>query len=246
MRKFIQFFFAGLMLSFFSCSNKVRQENRVVVTIEPQRYFAERLAHPVFEIETMVAPGTSPESYDPTPQQMVRLAKCKAYFGIGPLGFELAWLDKLKQNNPHVRFFDNSKDVSFILSEAHRHDSESGMEPHIWTSPRNALIIVQNMYEAFSEIDPLHKTAFGENLTDLQNEITQTDETVRALLNRSSQNAFVIYHPALTYFAQDYGLKQYAIETDGKEPSTEQLKRLIDTVKREKIKTVFIQQEFDR
>jgi zinc transport system substrate-binding protein len=244
MNKFVPFFVVGLIL--LSCSNKIRQENRITVTIETQRYFAERLAHPFFEIETMVAPGTSPESYDPTPQQMVLLAKCRAYFGIGPLGFELAWLDKLKQNNPGVRFFDNSKDASFIASESHHHGSESGIDPHIWTSPRKALVIVQNMYDALTEIDPQNKNVFGENLKDLRNEIIQTDETVQALLNRSSQKAFVIYHPALTYFAQDYGLKQYSIETDGKEPSTEQLRRLVDTVKREKVKTVFIQQEFDR
>ncbi|MDR2804381.1 MAG: zinc ABC transporter substrate-binding protein [Dysgonamonadaceae bacterium] len=246
MDKIIRFFFVGFIPFLFSCSNKIQQENRIVVTIEVQRYFAERLAHPFFEIETMVAPGTSPESYDPTPQQMVQLAKSKAYFGIGPLGFELAWLDKLKQNNPNVCFFDNSKGISFIASESHHHVFESGIDPHIWTSPRNVLIIVQNMYEALTAIDPQNESVYRERLKDLRNEIIQTGETVQALLNRSSQKAFVIYHPALAYFAQDYGLKQYPIEIDGKEPSPEQLKKLVDTVKKEKIKTVFIQQEFDR
>ena len=46
--------------------------------------------------------------------------------------------------------------------------------------------------------------------------------------------------------ARDYGLTQYCIETDGKEPSPEQLKTLIETAKAEGIKTVFIQQEFDK
>ncbi|MDR0680499.1 MAG: zinc ABC transporter substrate-binding protein [Dysgonamonadaceae bacterium] len=243
----LRFFFVGFILFLFSCSNKIQQENRIVVTIEVQRYFAERLAHPFFEVETMVAPGTSPESYDPTPQQMVRLAKSSAYFGIGPLGFERAWLDKLKQNNPKVRFFDNSKGISFIASESHHHGAdESGIDPHIWTSPRNVLIIVQNMYEALTAIDPQNESVYRENLKDLRNEIIQTGEMVQALLNRSSQKAFVVYHPALAYFAQDYGLKQYPIEVDGKEPSPEQLKELVDLVKREKVKTVFIQQEFDR
>jgi zinc transport system substrate-binding protein len=242
----LRLFFAGLMLFLFSCSSKMQQENRIVVTIEVQRYFAERLAHPFFEVETMVAPGTSPESYDPTPQQMVQLAKSSAYFGIGPLGFELAWLDKLKQNNPNVYFFDNSKDISFIASESHHHGTVAGIDPHVWTSPRNVLIIVQNMYEALTAIDPQNESVYRENLKNLRNEIIQTGETVQTLLNRSAQKAFVIYHPALAYFAQDYGLKQYPIEIDGKEPSPEQLKKLVDLVKKEKIKTVFIQQEFDR
>jgi zinc transport system substrate-binding protein len=247
MNQFIRCLFAGFILFFFSCSNKIQQENQIMVTIEPQRYFAERLAHPFFEIQTMVAPGTSPESYDPMPQQMVRLAKSKAYFGIGPLGFETAWLDKLKQNNPQVRFFDTGKSVPFMHSESHVHQgSESGIDPHIWTSPQRALLIAENMYEALTEIDPQNKTVYSENLKELRNEIIQTGETVQALLSRSSSKAFVIYHPALTYFAHDYGLKQYCIETDGKEPSPEQLKRLVDTAKNEKVRIVFIQQEFDR
>jgi zinc transport system substrate-binding protein len=244
MNRFIPFFLVGFAVSFFSCSGSMQQENRIFVTIEPQRYFAERLAHPFFEIETMVAPGTSPESYDPTPRQMVRLAKSRAYFGIGPLGFELAWLDKLKQNNPAVLFFDNSRNVSFVAGESHHHGTH-GMDPHIWTSPQTALLIVQNMYDALVELDPGNRDAYAGNRDDLRREILQTDTIVRSLLNRSSQKAFIIYHPALTYFAHDYGLTQYAIESEGKEPAAEQLKQLIDAG-RGTVKTVFIQQEFDR
>ena len=62
----------------------------------------------------------------------------------------------------------------------------------------------------------------------------------------SSPKAFLIYHPALTYFAEDYGWTQISIETDGKEPSPAQLARIIQACKEKQVRTIFVQQEFDR
>jgi len=96
------------------------------------------------------------------------------------------------------------------------------------------------------EIDPEHIDIYRKNREKLLSEIDETDRIVRSYLEHSSQKAFIIYHPALTYLARDYGLIQYAIETEGKEPSPEQLKQLVDLAGKESIRTVFIQQEFDR
>ncbi|GHT66375.1 zinc ABC transporter substrate-binding protein [Bacteroidia bacterium] len=219
-----------------------------MVTIEPQRYFASQLADTLFTVETMVPPGTSPETYDPSPNQMAGLARAKAYFCIGYIGFEQAWMDKLKANQPNVKFFDNSKDISLIKTNAHAHEGHhhGDVDPHIWSSPREALTIVKNMYEALVEIDPAHEAVYTENRQKLTEKMTETDKKMTDILKSSSQKAFVIYHPALAYFARDYGLTQYCIENDGKEPSPEQLKKLVETVKSLQVKTIFVQQEFDR
>ena len=241
MRKF--FLSAGLIWLLFSCSNKVQQENTITVTIEPQRYFAEQLTDSLFQIKCMVPAGSSPETYDPTPVQMAKLARSKAYFCIGYIGFEEVWINKLKQNYPQIPFFDNSTGISLISSE---HSHEGGVDPHIWSSPKAARLIVQNMCSALSEIDPANKDRYVANLQHLLEYIDDIDKRVTQLVRNSSQKAFIIYHPALTYFARDYEITQYSIETDGKEPSPEQLKTLMKVVKEKGIKTVFVQQEFDR
>ena len=219
-----------------------------MVTIEPQRYFASQLADTLFAIETMVPPGTSPETYDPSPNQMVDLARAKAYFCIGYIGFEQAWMDKLKANQPHVKFFDNSQGISLIKTDVQTYGGHyhGNVDPHIWSSPKEALMIVNNMYKALVEIDSVHKAIYTENFQKLTEKITKTDEKITNILKSSPQKAFVIYHPALSYFARDYGLTQYCIENDGKEPSPEQLKKLVETVKNTGVKTIFVQQEFDR
>jgi len=238
----------GLVWLLFACSNKARQENIITVTIEPQRYFAGQLADSLFRIECMVPAGTSPETYDPTPAQMANLARSKAYFCIGHIGFEEVWIDKLKQNYPQIPFFDNSSGIPLITGHFHAgsHPHEQGIDPHTWSSPKAARLIVQNMYTALVEIDSSNGEKYAANLGRLLEKIDSVDESVARILSNSSQKAFIIYHPALTYFARDYGLTQYSIETDGKEPSPEQLKTLIETAKEKGIKTVFVQQEFDR
>jgi len=240
-------FWSFLLL--FSCSNTVQQENIITVTIEPQRYLAEQLTDSLFKIESMVPAGTSPETYDPTPAQMAKLARSKAYFCIGHIGFEEVWLDKLQQNNPQITFFDNSKGIALITSEhthSDNHAHEHGIDPHIWSSPQAVRLIVQNMYNALTEIDEANKKHYEDNLKRLLRQIDAVDEKIKQTLQHSSQQAFIIYHPALSYFARDYGLTQYSIENDGKEPTPEQLKRLIEVAKEKGIKTVFVQQEFDR
>jgi len=247
MRKY--FLYGGFIILFFACSNKVQQENIITVTIEPQRYFLEQLVDTFFRVECMVPAGTSPETYDPAPAQMAKLARSKAYFCIGHIGFEEVWIDKLKQNHPQIPFFDNSTGISPVTSE-HSHSSddshEHGVDPHTWSSPKAVRLIVQNMYQSLIEIDPENKERYAGNLQGLLDHIDVIDREITQILQNSSQKAFIIYHPALTYFARDYGLTQYSIEAGGKEPSPEQLKTLIETAKEKGIKTVFVQQEFDR
>jgi len=242
-------FLSGLICILFACTNKVQQENVITVTIEPQRYFAEQLTDSLFRIECMVPAGTSPETYDPTPLQMANLARSKAYFCIGHIGFEEVWMDKLKQNYPQIHFFDNSAGIPLIMSghsHSANHSHEQGIDPHTWSSPKAVRVIVQNMYVALVDIDPANKSRYAANLQRLLEQVDSIDLKITQILQNSSQKGFIIYHPALTYFARDYGLTQYSIEADGKEPSPEQLKTLMETVKEKGIKTVFVQQEFDR
>jgi zinc transport system substrate-binding protein len=245
MKKFPYLLFWLSVSVWVSCSGKIQREKTIMVTIEPQRFFAEQLTDTLFSVVSMVLPGTSPETYDPTPAQMIRLSNSSAYFGIGPIGFEEVWLDNLKKNNPHLLFFDNSRGIDWIAPENQAH-SHHGQDPHIWTSPKQALTIVRNMYEALLELDADNAVKYRENFEQLVHEINETDRIIQSHLNRSSQKAFIIYHPTLTYFAREYGLTQYALEIEGKEPTPEQMRQLIDIAKEKNIKTIFVQQEFDR
>lgn len=233
-----------------ACGNTTQKSEKPIltVTLEPLRYFTEAIAGDNYEVVSMVPKGSSPESYDPTPQQLVNLSKSQAYFRIGYIGFEQAWMKKLEANCPNMKVYDTSKGIDLIRDKGHWHGDhfhEGGVEPHVWNSTQNALIIADNIYQALCELDSTHQEDYQKRLDVLKETIRQTDANVRTLLE-NADSTFLIYHPALSYFARDYGLKQVSIEEGGKEPSPAQLKALIETCRNENVHTIFVQQEFDQ
>ena len=233
-----------------ACGNTTQKSEKPILTItlEPLRYFTEAIAGDNYEVVSMVPKGSSPESYDPTPQQLVNLSKSQAYFRIGYIGFEQAWMKKLEANCPNMKVYNTSKGIDLIRDKGHWHGDhfhEGGVEPHVWNSIQNALIIADNIYQALCELDSTHQEDYQKRLDVLKQTIRQTDANVRTLLE-NADSTFLIYHPALSYFARDYGLKQVSIEEGGKEPSPAQLKALIETCRNENVHTIFVQQEFDQ
>lgn len=233
-----------------ACGNTTQKSEKPIltVTLQPLRYFTEAIAGDNYEVVSMVPKGSSPESYDPTPQQLVNLSKSQAYFRIGYIGFEQAWMKKLEANCPDMKVYDTSKGIDLIRDKGHWHGDhfhEGGVEPHVWNSTQNALIIADNIYQALCELDSTHQEDYQKRLDVLKQTIRQTDANVRTLLE-NADSTFLIYHPALSYFARDYGLKQVSIEEGGKEPSPAQLKALIETCRNENVHTIFVQQEFDQ
>ena len=258
---------AGLL--FFSCRQADRSEKVISVTIEPQRYFVEQLVDSLFKIQTAVPAGTSPETYDPSPVQITDLSKSAAYFAIGHIGFELQWLDKIKKNHPDLPVYDTSLGLELIETgcssedthahsedcdhghqhgkSCHQHEHSHGsVDPHTWSSPKQMKLIVRNMCKALIAVDPANETLYKKNLSALEKEIALTDSILTDVLATASSHSFIIYHPALTYLARDYGLTQYCIEADGKEPSPSQLQFLSSIAAKEGVKVVFIQEEFDK
>lgn len=233
-----------------ACGNTSQKNEKPVltVTLEPLRYFTEAIAGEHFQVVSMVPKGSSPESYDPTPQQLVGLSQSRTYFRIGYIGFEQTWMKKLEANCPDMKVFDTSRGVDLIRAEGHWHGDhfhEGGVEPHIWNSTRNAVVIAENIYTALCELDAAHQAEYQQRLDSLKQTIGCLDQNIRTLLE-NADSTFLIYHPALSYFARDYGLKQLSIEEGGKEPSPAQLKALIETCRKENAHTIFVQQEFDQ
>ena len=235
-----------LFLAVGCTSSSTGKEALVSVTIEPQCYFVEKIGGADFMVNSVIPSGQSPETYDPTPKQMMRIGQSRAYLRIGYIGFEQAWMKNLEEQNPHMQVFDLSKGMTFIENEepdSHHHGS---VDPHIWTSIRGAQVIARNVRDALSALNPEHKADYALRYDSLMQEIEDTKMQMSRLLEPYKGTSFIIYHPALTYFAQEFGLNQLCIELDGKEPSPAQLTELIETARASQAKVVFVQQEFDQ
>lgn len=220
----------------------------LTVSIEPLRYLAERIAGDGFRVETFVPKGSSPETYEPTPEQMVKLSESLAFFMVGDLGFERTWADKLRQTASDVPFVRTSEGIR--LAGGHRHGTatpeEEATDPHVWTSPAGMRTLAQNICTSLCRLDTARAGQFRQNLRQVLADIQSTEDSIRHMVESTPQKTFLIYHPTLTYFARDFGLEQVAIEADGKEPSPAQIVRLIRLCRERKARTIFIQKEFDR
>lgn len=258
----------SLLAVIMLCScNQQRSATRgkpvLCVTIEPVRYFTEAVAGEYFDVISIVPKGASPESYDPTPKQLIDINHCQAYLRIGYIGFERAWCDRLLENSPHLKVYNLSENIDLIHEEEHdsHHESQSnyaeeethshvhvnGVEPHIWNSTVNARIIIDNILHSLTELDKEHTDYYTCRRDSLFKEIDHLDSLIISTLSQSAgTDAFMIYHPALSYFARDYGLLQIPIEEHGKEPSAASLKALVSKAKEEGVTTIFVQPEFDK
>lgn len=251
------FIYIPLLISLFivSCNSTNSNTPVVTVSIEPQRYFVEQIVGDKFTVNTIVPAGTSPETYDPTPSQMVNLGKSALYFKVGYLGYENAWGENLAENNIDVKVINTSENIKLIEAddysveigggnnpENHHHH---GVDPHIWSSPKSALIMAKNMLDALVAVDVENQKLYRDNFNKLEAKVVETDKKINELLEDAPVKSFIIYHPALGYFARDYGLTQYSIEFEGKSPSPQQLKEMVDFAHKQKIKTIFVQKGFD-
>ena len=156
----------------------------------------------------------------------------------------------------HSHHFLSSKGIDLILNNndhghGNGHSPHDGhihaVEPHIWNSTANALIIAGNTYKALSQLDKANDAYYMARYDSLCQRIQHTDSLIRQQLSSpEAAKAFMIYHPALSYFARDYGLHQISIEEGGKEPSPAHLKELIDLCRAENVQVIFVQPEFDK
>lgn len=243
-----------ILLSFalFSCKPpKTDRTDTLSVTIGPQKYFLSTIVGDHFNVECLVPSGANPESADFTPQQMINLNKSLAYFKIGYMGIENTLVEKASQSKPDLKLIDCSVGIQ-VIGEACVHDhgdgdhhGHAGGDPHTWSSVKSAKIIADNMYKAVLDLDKANEVDYLANYNKLVAEFNQTDSIIQSYLDKAPSKSFIIYHPALSYFAEEYGLNQYSIEHEGKNPSPSQLKELIDKAKAEGVKVVFIQKEFD-
>lgn len=213
----------------------------VSVTIEPFRYFVEQLAGDSVKVNVLVPAGSNPETYEPTAQQMVQLAASQLYLKVGNIGFEATWMKKLQENALAMKVVDTSAGIRPAKTA-------SGItDPHTWMSCSSVRIIAGNIYRALAETYPQHRALFRQNYERFLVKLKAEEQKLDSILHKGGKtvaNSFVIYHPALTYFARDYGLLQLPIEEEGREPSIQQIQQLIDRAKRERISVVFIQKEF--
>ena len=242
--KKVSFYFLFLILFLLLNCRKVINEKIITVSILPQKYFVERIVGDKFKINVMVGPGREPHDYEPLPGQMIELSRSALYLSIG-VPFEKIWLKKIAGANPEMKIVQTQDGIALRqFGDDEKDSDEEGSDTHIWLSPKLVEIQCQNIYNAVVSIDPDNEKLYKKNLDDILNELDELSEKLSNAFDKANIREFIVFHPAWGYFADEFGLKQIAIEIEGKEPAPKQIAEIIETAKEKKIKVVFVQKQF--
>jgi zinc transport system substrate-binding protein len=227
----------------------------IFVSIAPQKYFVERIGGDHVSVSVLVKPGQSPATYEPTSNQMLELSKTDMYIRIG-VPFERNWLKRIRKTNLRMKILNSGQGIDRRAADGGLSDSgktgESSRhrhamrDPHIWLNPDNVKIIAENIYKTLSSEEPSSASYFKENLEKFHADLDTLDTAIKETLAGISKRTFLVFHPSWGYFADAYGLKQMPVEVGGKEASTRELVQVIEAAKREKVKAIFVQEQFSR
>ena len=212
----------------------------IAVTILPQKALARAVVGDLADVIAMVPAGTSPGNYEPTPMEMEAFSKAKVYFTIG--------VPTEKANIlPEAKDMDVVVDLDVIVAERYPdcHFPSGSRDPHIWLSPKRAIVMVNAMAEKLGEVDPNNAASYQANAKVCIAQLNELDKYMATAFEGMRKKVFIAYHPAYGYIADDYGLTMYALEEDGKEATPQKLAEMVDLAKADGIKTIFSQAEID-
>jgi zinc transport system substrate-binding protein len=245
MRKILYFL---VLVFIISCSRKGADpgERIITVSIAPYKYFVDQIAGDDFKVNVMVPAGSDPHVYEPVPEQISKLRRSVAYISNGYLGFEMNWLDRFYETNRSMKRLSLGDKIEPLNStEHHEGNHVEGADPHYWVSPKCAMIMALSLKDFLTGINPSHKLKYETNYQALLLKIEALDSLAQGLFSGERVRSFMIYHPNLAYLARDYGLEEIPVEYEGKEPPPSRMRELIDLARKDGLKTIFVQREYD-
>lgn len=263
-RFFIIFLFLTMLVA-----NQANAALQTFVSIPPQKWLVDRIGAELTTTTVLVGDGQDPHSFEPTPQVVSRLASTTLWFTMD-MEFEEHLISKIRQAAPKLQIVDitdgitkrrmaggkgehhhdehahNQQEHDVKHEKAHPHSGhEGGYDPHVWLSPENLIIMAKAVEQALVDVDPVNSGTYMRNRKQVEEELTKLDQVLGRMLAPHKGASFYVFHPSFGYFANAYGLKQHAVEVEGKEPTPRQLSQLIPRAKTEGVKVIFVQPQFD-
>jgi zinc transport system substrate-binding protein len=223
-------------------------EIRYVATIQPLAAIMEQMTRGRGEVIRLLAPGTSPHTFDPRPSDAVRLERAKALFYAGP-GLDKEWTAKMPAGHRIEMLGLVPEDYLLPMTahehehgkNRHRHHDDSAPDPHFWTDPLTVKAMLPALAEKLSDLDPDGGAVYQENASRFAAELDKLHSRAAALLKPVQGRAVLLFHPSFQYLLKRYGLEMAGtIEPfPGREPSPRALHELITKTRSLDIQAIF-------
>jgi zinc transport system substrate-binding protein len=240
----------------------------VVTTIFPPYDFVRAIGGDKAAITMLLPPGAESHSFEPTPQDIIKVQNCDVFIYVG--GESDAWVETILESIDTSRMeiitlmdcvevveevivegmqdeeegHDHEEEGHDHEEEGHDHEEEEAeYDEHVWTSPRNAKLIVRKIADVLKQRDAANAAEYERNTASYLAKLTELDAAFQAALNGAKRKTIVFGDRfPFRYFADAYGLDYFAAfpgcstET---EASAATIAFLINKVRAEGIPVVF-------
>jgi len=224
----------------------------VTVTTFPSYDFVRRIAGDKVNLTMLLPPGSESHSFEPTPKDIITIQNSAVFIHAG--GESDAWVERILEsiNTDKMKIFTLIDAVDAVEEEIvegmeeeeeEEEEDEIAYDEHVWTSPRNAILIVNAITELLCETDAANAEFYRKNAQTYTDQLDELDKQFQAAVNGARRKVIVFGDRfPFRYFADAYGLTYYAAfpgcstET---EPSAATIAFLINKIKAEKIPVVF-------
>ncbi|ELV06707.1 metal binding protein, partial [Brachyspira hampsonii 30599] len=218
-------------------TNKENNKIKVVTTIFPIYDFTRNIAGDNVNLQMIIKPGIEIHSFNTTPADVIDIQNADVFIYIG--GESEEWAEKVVSSmdtngKKIIRLIDYVKALDEEIVEGMEHDEDHDHEEeanhnehenaaeeshthegiydeHIWTSPKNAELMVSAICNALSEIDSDNADIYKSNADKYNQELTVLDNEIRNAVNSSKRKNIVFGDRfPFRYLAEEYGLEYRA------------------------------------
>ncbi len=241
-------------LFFAACSSSPNNSNKpsltptVIVTVSPYQTWVKHIAGDTLNVKILIPENFNPHIYEATPKQMNELKNASIWFTLGD-PVELKLIKTLSWQNKHLQVINLSENLNATIGNTlsveschHHHDS---VDTHYWLSPSLAMKQCEEIKNALCELYPKHAVLYRQNFKILRAKFKNTIRSLSLSLVPVKNKAFIISHPALSYFANEFDLYQISIECEGKSPKPKDLQKIRSFAKNHPVLCAFTLASFD-
>ncbi|GAB1401861.1 metal ABC transporter substrate-binding protein [Elusimicrobiota bacterium] len=239
----------------FVYAKDIQRKPQIITTLFPTYDFAKQIGRDKIDITLLLPPGVEPHTFEPKPQDIVKINKSDIFIYTGK-DME-PWAEDLLKAipNKNLKVVDASSGIEFI-SGKEEHDEENNhdhhhteKDPHIWLDFENAMIMVDTIAKALIEKDPANKDFYLKNATEYKDKLADLDNRVKETL-AGAKHKTIIYggHFTFGYFAKRYGLEYdspYEGFSPNAQPSPKAIGELIKKLKKSQIKYIYYEELLD-
>jgi len=192
MKRILTFFLVLIVvLTCCACSQNTATSSdklQIVATLFPQYDFAREIAGDKAEVMLLAPAGADGHTYEPTPAEIIKITESDVFIYTGK--HMEAWAEKIIDSvySEKLKIVDASENVELKMEDP---DHETTFDPHIWTDPNNAKIMVNNITKALCDVDINNADYYSTRAEEYKLRLDELDKAFKQTVKEAKTNRMI-------------------------------------------------------